>query len=102
MPVLDATPAGYPVYIQEGFAPAWGFRRYRREAVSLDPDAAEAPRTRRIDDRDWPAIIMCEPVVRSQVSVTCCCSRGRSARPNGIGGTTLPVVEPVETTGGGC
>ena len=57
VPVLDATPAGYPVYIQEGFAPAWGFRRYRREAVSLDPDAAEAPRTRRIDDRDWPAIL---------------------------------------------
>ena len=57
VPVLDATPAGYPVYIQEGFAPAWGFRRYRREAVSLDTDAAEAPRTRRIDDRDWPAIL---------------------------------------------
>jgi GNAT superfamily N-acetyltransferase len=57
VPVLDATPAGYPVYLQEGFEPAWGFRRYRRAAVSLDPDAADAPRTRRIVESDWPAIL---------------------------------------------
>ena len=57
VPVLDATPAGYPVYIQEGFEPAWGFRRYRRAAVSLDPDAAAAPRTRCIGEDDWPAVL---------------------------------------------
>jgi len=57
VPVLDATPAGYPVYIQEGFEPAWGFRRYRRSAVSLDPDAAAAPQTRCIGEDDWPAVL---------------------------------------------
>jgi GNAT superfamily N-acetyltransferase len=57
VPVLDATPDGYPVYIQEGFEPAWGFRRYRRAAVSLDPEAAAAPRSRRIEAADWPALL---------------------------------------------
>jgi GNAT superfamily N-acetyltransferase len=57
LPVLDATPAGYPVYLQQGFGPTWGFRRYRRAAISLDPAAADAPRTRRITDDDWPAIM---------------------------------------------
>jgi len=56
-PVLDATPAGYPVYLQEGFGPAWGFRRYRREPVALDPDAADAPRTRLVEARDWPGVM---------------------------------------------
>jgi GNAT superfamily N-acetyltransferase len=57
VPVLDATPAGYPVYIREGFAPFWGFRRYRRAAVTLDPAAAAAPRTRPICDADWPGLL---------------------------------------------
>jgi len=57
VPVLDATPDGYPVYIQEGFQPAWGFRRYRRVAVSLDPEAAAAPRSRCIEEDDWPALL---------------------------------------------
>ena len=57
VPVLDATPDGYPVYIQEGFEPAWGFRRYRRAAVSLDPEAAAAPRSRCIEANDWPALL---------------------------------------------
>lgn len=56
-PVLDATPAGYPVYVGEGFAPTWVFRRYRREATSLDSDAVHAPRTRVVTDEDWPAIL---------------------------------------------
>ncbi len=30
--VLDATPAGHAVYVQEGFADTWGFARWRREA----------------------------------------------------------------------
>ncbi len=57
LPVLDATPDGYPVYIQEGFEPSWGFRRYRRAAVSLDPEAAAAPRSRCIEEQDWPALL---------------------------------------------
>jgi GNAT superfamily N-acetyltransferase len=57
VPVLDATPDGYPVYIRQGFEPAWGFRRYRRAAVSLDPEAAAAPRSRCIGETDWPALL---------------------------------------------
>jgi len=30
--VLDATPAGHAVYVQQGFQDTWGFARYRREA----------------------------------------------------------------------
>lgn len=69
-PVLDATPAGYPVYRQEGFTPTWGFRRYRREALGHVPRAqgrdAQAQgsdtntqgeaRTRPLLADDWPAI----------------------------------------------
>ena len=60
--VLDATPAGYPVYIQEGFAPTWGFRRYRREAARGRETAGRAPmpasslRIREVRPSDWPAI----------------------------------------------
>ena len=32
--VLDATPAGFPVYRRLGFEPTWGFARYRREAAA--------------------------------------------------------------------
>ncbi len=32
--VLDATPAGYDVYVHEGFKPTWGFARYRREGTA--------------------------------------------------------------------
>ena len=56
-PVLDATPTGYPVYVQEGFAPTWGFRRYRREAVIIDAAGrAPASQTRAVTPGDWAAI----------------------------------------------
>ncbi|MCW5658146.1 MAG: GNAT family N-acetyltransferase [Burkholderiaceae bacterium] len=52
--VLDATPAGHAVYVQEGFIDTWGFARYRREAR---PDgAAMSGATRPLRDADWPAI----------------------------------------------
>ena len=38
--VLDATPAGHAVYVQQGFADTWGFARYQREADAPPPDAA--------------------------------------------------------------
>lgn len=73
MPVLDATPAGHPVYLKEGFVDTWGFVRYRREAsttrttvptaVDATPaaatghgPAASAPRSRPLTEADWPAI----------------------------------------------
>ena len=64
LPILDATPAGYPVYEQAGFVPTWGFQRYRRDAASRPPAspvgaAAEggATRIRALAPADWPAIL---------------------------------------------
>jgi GNAT superfamily N-acetyltransferase len=53
--VLDATPAGHAVYLQQGFRDAWSFARYRREAQP-PPTACAGPKTRAIQDGDWPAI----------------------------------------------
>ncbi len=53
--VLDATPQGHAVYVQEGFTDTWGFARYRREARAVDGDATSTM-TRPLRDSDWPAI----------------------------------------------
>ncbi len=55
--VLDATPAGHAVYLQEGFRDTWGFARYRRDGHS--GGTAEPPgrlATRPLRESDWPAI----------------------------------------------
>ena len=52
--VLDATPAGHEVYVQEGFTDTWGFARYRREARS--DGATVSGLTRPLRESDWPAI----------------------------------------------
>ncbi len=61
VPVLDATPAGFPVYVREGFQPTWGFRRYRREALASAPVRTTAPapacRLRPLQPEDWPQVI---------------------------------------------
>ena len=54
--VLDATPAGHAVYVQEGFADTWGFARYRREAGALSQARPNGPATRALTAADWPAI----------------------------------------------
>jgi GNAT superfamily N-acetyltransferase len=54
--VLDATPAGHAVYVQEGFADTWGFARYRREAGASLQGPPVAPATRPLVEADWPAI----------------------------------------------
>lgn len=53
--VLDATPAGHAVYVQEGFVDTWGFARYRREAGPLPP-VSPGPGLRPLQEADWPAI----------------------------------------------
>ena len=54
--VLDATPAGHAVYVQEGIADTWGFARYRREAGALWQPRPAGPPTRALAEDDWPAI----------------------------------------------
>jgi GNAT superfamily N-acetyltransferase len=65
--VLDATPAGHAVYVQEGFVDDWGFARWRREArtdtradaaasVPAGAGSGDVPSTRALTDADWPAI----------------------------------------------
>ena len=54
--LLDATPAGQAVYLQEGFRATWGFARYRRERGEARPAQGRSPRTRALRDSDWPAI----------------------------------------------
>jgi GNAT superfamily N-acetyltransferase len=55
-PVLDATPAGRAVYLQEGFHDTWTFKRYQLRARR----AASADRPndiRMLAERDWPRIL---------------------------------------------
>jgi GNAT superfamily N-acetyltransferase len=56
--VLDATPAGREVYAKEGFADAWSFARWRREACTSPPPALQqaGPAPRPLVDADWAAI----------------------------------------------
>jgi len=56
-PVLDATPAGRPVYLRHGFVDTWGFVRYRRDAATAPgAGAGAALRTRALAEADWPAV----------------------------------------------
>jgi GNAT superfamily N-acetyltransferase len=55
-PVLDATPAGHPVYLKQGFVDTWGFARRRRPAGDARPDAAPAPGLRPLQPADWPGV----------------------------------------------
>lgn len=65
--ILDATPAGHAVYVQEGFADTWGLARYRREAAgaaaaqiraaATRTSGPAAPLTRPLRDDDWAAIV---------------------------------------------
>lgn len=53
--ILDATPAGHAVYVQEGFRDTWGFKRFSLSSFSrkIVPDKEIRP----IEDGDWPAIL---------------------------------------------
>lgn len=55
-PVLDATPAGRTVYLQEGFRDTWGFKRYRLQS-SVAERAPRADAIRGLAARDWPQIL---------------------------------------------
>jgi GNAT superfamily N-acetyltransferase len=63
VPVLDATPAGLPLYRGLGFKETWGYRRLARQAAQ--PEAAiaapsDGTRVRPITDADWVALCACD------------------------------------------
>lgn len=54
-PILDATPAGRTVYVQEGFHDTWGFRRFELRAPRAAP--GDSPGVRPLREADWPALL---------------------------------------------
>lgn len=57
--VLDATPAGHEVYVQEGLRDTWGFQRYRlaeAQTVSGWQDVSGVT-LRGLVEADWPQIL---------------------------------------------
>ncbi|MGP1680392.1 MAG: GNAT family N-acetyltransferase [Burkholderiales bacterium] len=57
--VLDATPAGHEVYVQEGLRDTWSFQRYSRPEARPVSGWQDVPglKLRRIADGDWPQIL---------------------------------------------
>ena len=55
-PLLDATPAGHAVYVQEGFLDTWGFARHALTGAFTAPAASPEVRVRPLERRDWPAL----------------------------------------------
>jgi hypothetical protein len=54
-PILDATPAGRAVYVQEGFVDTWGFRRFEQRRALTAPGRGTGVRPLR--DADWPQLL---------------------------------------------
>lgn len=54
-PLLDATPAGRTVYVQEGFRDTWGFRRLQLRAPVAAPGRPAGVRA--LEERDWPRLL---------------------------------------------
>jgi len=54
-PILDATPAGREVYVQEGFRDTWGFRRFQLpEAIAA---IERSTGVRPLRAADWPQLL---------------------------------------------
>ncbi len=59
VPVLDATPAGRPLYRALGFEETWGYHRLARGNATATPEntgTADGMTVRPITDADWPAL----------------------------------------------
>ena len=61
IPILDATPAGHDVYVQEGFRDTWGFKRYAL-ALPSGGDVSASREVRAIRDTDWPGILRLDAI----------------------------------------
>lgn len=57
--LLDATPAGHEVYIQEGFRDYWGFKRF---ALISGNSASRLKDIRKLESRDWREILSLDAV----------------------------------------
>jgi GNAT superfamily N-acetyltransferase len=57
--VLDATPAGHEVYLQEGLRDTWGFQRYSLPEARPVSGWQDMPglKLRQLADGDWPEIL---------------------------------------------
>jgi GNAT superfamily N-acetyltransferase len=53
--ILDATPAGHEVYVQEGFQDRWGFKRFSLSAYS--GKISSEKEIRPLAEKDWPGIL---------------------------------------------
>lgn len=54
-PILDATPAGHEVYVQEGFRDTWGFKRF---ALDLPAKGlSSSAKVRVITNADWAGVL---------------------------------------------
>ena len=57
--LLDATPAGHEVYVQEGFRDFWGFKRF---ALALAKKEFVSEGTKPLNDSHWPQILELDAV----------------------------------------
>jgi GNAT superfamily N-acetyltransferase len=59
VPVLDATPAGWPVYLRLGFQDCWSMRRLvlQRSFPSHHREGRDSALVRPLQAGDWPAIL---------------------------------------------
>ena len=57
--VLDATPAGHEVYLQEGLRDTWGFQRHALAEARPASDAQDVPglKLRSLAERDWAQVL---------------------------------------------
>jgi GNAT superfamily N-acetyltransferase len=55
--LLDATPAGHEVYVQEGFRDFWGFKRF-----SLSNVFSAKEKAKRLDSAHWPQILALDAI----------------------------------------
>lgn len=57
--VLDATPAGHEVYVQEGLHDCWGFQRYSLAGAPRASGWQDVPglKLRTLEESDWPQIL---------------------------------------------
>lgn len=55
--VLDATPAGHDVYLQEGFRDTWGFRRYALHQAPNREDSVADVKVRPLREANWQPVL---------------------------------------------